>query len=457
MKAIFIVGEQRSGSNLLRLMLSQAGVAAPHPPHILKRMLPLEQSYGSLETDESWSQLVEDVCRLVDRNPVTWMEVYPLDRDEVARRCRERSTVAIFGAIMDMYAHARGATAWACKSMQYSQYADTIEHYFTEPLYLYLYRDVRDVSLSFNRAVVGEKHPYFFALRWARLQRAANRVGELVGPERLFPICYEELISNPEPLLRAMCTFLGVDFEPRMMEFHRSSDAKSASGSSQLWENVGRPLMSNNARKFLRGLTEEQIRLCESVAGAEMDRLGYDRVHVPIGSERVYGVDEVRSFEEENERLKKEKRSLMDAEDAARRKHQMSVLTERVQYLEGMGTAQLIELLQYMEEDHIAEGTVFVEQGDFGDCMYFIVDGMVEVIDGDTVESTLELGACVGEVGLVASLPRTRTLRAASKVRLLRLTNVEMQQMMRQSPELASQLLWQISGQLAARFSTVVC
>ena len=437
-------------------MLSQAGVAAPHPPHILKRMLPLEKSYGNLQADENWSQLVEDVCRLVDRNPVTWTEVHPLDRDEVARACRERSTVGIFGAIMDMYARARGVTAWACKSMQYSQYVDSIEHYFTKPLYLYLYRDVRDVTLSFSRAVVGEKHPYFVAKRWARLQRSAHRVRQLVGPERLFPIRYEELISNPEPLLRSMCTFLGIDFEPRMMEFYRSSDAKSASDSSQLWENVGRPLMSNNARKFLRGLTEDQIRICESVAGAEMDLLGYDRVHVPTGSEDIYSVEVIRSFEEENERLKKEKRAMMDVEDAARRQHQVSVLTERVQYLEGMSPAQLVELLQYLEEEHLTEGCVFAEKGTFEDCMYFIVEGSVEVMDGDTVEATLESGACVGEVGMVSSLPRTRTLRAASNVRLLCLTDVEMQQMMSQSPTLACKLLWQISGQLAARFYSVV-
>ena len=44
MKAVFIVGEQRSGSNLLRLMLAQAGIAAPHPAHLLARMMPLAAS-----------------------------------------------------------------------------------------------------------------------------------------------------------------------------------------------------------------------------------------------------------------------------------------------------------------------------------------------------------------------------------------------------------------------------
>ncbi|WP_372521940.1 sulfotransferase, partial [Sulfuricaulis sp.] len=64
---IFMIGTQRSGSNLLRLMLNELPrIAAPHPPHILQRMLPLVPNYGDLEKRENFAQLVEDVCRLVE-------------------------------------------------------------------------------------------------------------------------------------------------------------------------------------------------------------------------------------------------------------------------------------------------------------------------------------------------------------------------------------------------------
>ena len=42
MKFFQFIGTQRSGSNLLRLMLNQLeGIYAPHPPHILKTFYPL--------------------------------------------------------------------------------------------------------------------------------------------------------------------------------------------------------------------------------------------------------------------------------------------------------------------------------------------------------------------------------------------------------------------------------
>src|SRR5512146_2348421 len=101
---LFMIGTQRSGSNLLRLMLNQLpDIAAPHPPHILQRMMPLEKGYGDLSTDKNFKQMVDDVCKLVELNPVPW-EGVKLDRKDVASRCRNHSVVAAFGAAYDAMA-----------------------------------------------------------------------------------------------------------------------------------------------------------------------------------------------------------------------------------------------------------------------------------------------------------------------------------------------------------------
>ena len=83
MKSIFIIGEQRSGSNLLRLMLNQSPqIAAPHPPHILQRMAGLLPRYGDLNENKNFTQLIDDVCHLVETNPVLWRGI-SLDRKEI--------------------------------------------------------------------------------------------------------------------------------------------------------------------------------------------------------------------------------------------------------------------------------------------------------------------------------------------------------------------------------------
>ena len=82
LQGIQIVGTQRSGSNLLRVILDQsADIASPHPPHILVTFGPLMSKYEPL-TKESYRMLVNDVVDFVDANPVPW-EGVKLDKEAI--------------------------------------------------------------------------------------------------------------------------------------------------------------------------------------------------------------------------------------------------------------------------------------------------------------------------------------------------------------------------------------
>lgn len=325
---IFMIGIQRSGSNLLRLMLNELpDIAAPHPPHILQRMMPLVRHYGDLNEDKPFSLLVDDVCRLVELNPVPWEGVV-LKRGDVASRCRERNLVAVFGAVYDAMAEAQRAKTWCCKSLANIYYLPEIENYFTDAKYIYLYRDGRDVAVSFSKAVVGEKHFYHIAKEWNEAQQLALSFRKKVPARRFFNLSYEDLTAETEKTVRALCTFLGVGYKPSMLEFYKSGEAKRAASASNLWENVANPVMKNNSRKFLTEARESDIQIFESVAGDSMDSLGYERLFAKKGEELNFGLDDIRRFDTENKRLKDEIRKHVDSADLARRSRQESVIKE---------------------------------------------------------------------------------------------------------------------------------
>lgn len=326
--SVFMIGIQRSGSNLLRLMLNQLpDIAAPHPPHIMQRMMPLVPGYGDLEVRENFMLLVDDVCRLVEHNPVPW-EGVNLNREIVAKHCREHSLVAVFGAVYDMMAEAKGARSWCCKSLANINYLPEIEAYFDNAKYIYLYRDGRDVALSFRKAVVGEKHFYHIAKEWASTQQLALSMRDKIGPRRFFPVKYEDLTRDTEKTMRGLCEFLGTPYSPSMLDFHRSEEAQRAAKSSDLWGNVVNPVMQNNSRKFLKEASEEDIRIFESVAGDVMDALGYDRVYTKRGSETVFTAADIARFDQENKRIKDEVMSKVDPEDLKRRDQQSGLLQQ---------------------------------------------------------------------------------------------------------------------------------
>lgn len=326
MMPIFMIGTQRSGSNLLRLMLNQLPeIAAPHPPHILQRMTPLIPGYGDLSIDKNFIQLIEDTCRLVELNPVPWHGVV-LDRAGLFRRCRERSLLSVYEAVYDVCAEVKGARTWCCKSLANINYVSQIEAYFGEPRYIYLYRDGRDVALSFQKAVVGEKHVYSIAKEWRATQELALMIEREIEPSRFLRVSYEDLTGKPRRTAEGICNFLGVPFRESMMEFHRSDEAKRAASSSDLWVNVTHPVMGNNSCKFLRESSEQDIRIFESVTGSVLDRLGYDRIYAKKGQEMVLTRDEITLFELINKKMKEEMHRAADPADIARRDQQMAFI-----------------------------------------------------------------------------------------------------------------------------------
>jgi LPS sulfotransferase NodH len=348
MMPIFMIGTQRSGSNLLRLMLNQLPeIAAPHPPHILQRITPLIPGYGDLSLDENFSRLVEDVCRLVELNPVPW-EGVALDRSDVARRCRKRSLVAVHGAVYDICAEAKGAKTWCCKSLANINFVPQIEDYFGKPRYIYLYRDGRDVAVSFHKAVVGEKHFYHIAKEWTAAQRLAFKIRCEIDPARFLFVSYEELTGDPRSTGRTICEFLGVPYREYMLEYHRTDEARRAATSSELWVNVTSPVMAGNTRKFLREASEQDVRIFESVAGPVLDALGYDRVFVQKGEETIFSDAEIKAFDAENARMKEDVRKLVDPADQIRRDLQAGLLKAvRERQVAGAERPKLIPILVY--------------------------------------------------------------------------------------------------------------
>jgi len=325
---IFMIGTPRSGANLLRLMLNELPrIAAPHPPHILQRLMPLMPNYGDLENKENFAQLIEDACRLVELNPVPW-EGVTLDRADIERRSRRRTLMGVYEAVYDAMAAAWEARSWCCQSLANIAYLPQIEAHFRSPRYIYLHRDGRDVAVSSRKVVTGEKHFYHLAREWATTQLLAIGMRERIGSNRFFSISYESLTSQPELSMRQLCKFLGVRFSPSMLEFYKSDEARRAAESSDLWSNVVRPIMADNTRKFLHEASEEDIRLFESVAGNVLTALGYELARIPRGAKRIISEEDIGRFDTENRRLKEEALRRTNAESLVRLDRQTTLVHE---------------------------------------------------------------------------------------------------------------------------------
>lgn len=274
MDPVFIIGTERSGTNLLRLMLNaHSNIAVPHPPHIMKFFSPLLPLYGDLKDDRNFRQLIADVCRMVELHPYPW-EIRP-DRTEVFLKAKERNLLNVYFEVYNQYLGYTGRKRWACKSTFMIEHVEQIRRYYPRASFIYMVRDGRDVAVSAKSSIFNNYHVFYSAQRWKREQEMGLSWLSVLPPDRIMLLKYEDLISDPRSMTKAMCEFLGEEFEEGMLEYHRSAEARKSGGLSVSWENTCRPVMRGNSGKFLRHLEAKEIRLFEAIACDELQRLGY--------------------------------------------------------------------------------------------------------------------------------------------------------------------------------------
>jgi hypothetical protein len=272
---LFIIGTERSGSNLLRVILdTHSRIAIPHPPHIVRYFAPLEPSYGDLSgSDADFSRFVDDVIKLVNRHVYPWD--FEIDRARVLREAEPRDAFGVTVALYDEYLERTGKARWGCKSTFMIDYTDRILARFPGARLIYLTRDPRDAAASSRASVFNPFHPYFTAVLWARQQRVGLSLLDRLPPQTILHVRYEDLLSDPVGVVSRVCGFLGEDFEEPMLRYFETAEARKGASLCQSWRNTGRPIQSDNHGKYRCELTEPEIAAVEGAARAEMERLGY--------------------------------------------------------------------------------------------------------------------------------------------------------------------------------------
>lgn len=321
MQSTFIIGEQRSGSNLLRVILNcHSQIHAPHPPHIIERIEPHINKYGDLTNDDNFHILINHVLFLIEKNPISW-EFIPTHK-AVFEHCSERSLFEIFKIIMELCARHHGAQQWICKSNHIVKWSSQIEKSIKTPKYIYLYRDPRDVVLSFQKTPVGDKHPYVIAKKWSNIQKECLALSDSY-PNRVLHVAYENLIAKPHEVVHAICNHLGISFEERMLNYFDDKEAQSTAGKSQQWENINKPILLNNHGKYAE-LPPDELRMIETECQTTMTSLGYTDIH--SDSLHPYSNEEMITFNSLNEQYKKEFSASMSAAEIELRLEQKKFL-----------------------------------------------------------------------------------------------------------------------------------
>jgi voltage-gated potassium channel len=111
-------------------------------------------------------------------------------------------------------------------------------------------------------------------------------------------------------------------------------------------------------------------------------------------------------------------------------------LVARVPFFHNIGASLIAEVARLLQPRDYPAGAVIMRRGEAGDCMYFVVEGEVEI---QLQSGPLYLGPddFFGELALLTGDPRNATVAAAQNCTLLALDIVDFHELLARQPELA--------------------
>ncbi len=265
----FIIGTERSGSNLLRVVLdAHPDMVVPHPPHVLRYLTEIHGEAGDPAV------LVRDMLAFVRGHIHPWADI-PSEADLLARVQKDPTPVGAFLALYDLHAAAQGASRWACKSTFVVHHTDAILARRPQARFIWLVRDPRDVAASSLRSVFNPYDPLLTAALWDTQQCEAMAALERLGEHIVLRLHYEDLLANPALMTARMCDHLGLPLHEAMLRFHERDRAAETAGLSASWANANKPVLQGNAGKWRAQLTPTQVARVEGACRETMERLGY--------------------------------------------------------------------------------------------------------------------------------------------------------------------------------------
>ncbi len=111
-------------------------------------------------------------------------------------------------------------------------------------------------------------------------------------------------------------------------------------------------------------------------------------------------------------------------------------LVARVPFFHAVGATVIAAVAQRLRAREVCAGSVVVRKGDAGDCMFFIVEGGVEVHLPDA-SPRLGNGTFFGEMALISGAPRSATVIATRTTQLLILDIADFRDLAVRYPELS--------------------
>lgn len=275
---VFIVGSGRSGTTLLRRMLMQGGqIHIPPESYVLGTVI---KRYG-LWRLAPWRSTVRHVLSEFERYPEFArfdVTLQPLEAALVEGPQNSRTLATIVDSIYRFHSEQKGsgATRWGDKTPLNAYCLPDIHLVFPEARFVHMLRDGCDVvssMLDMGRYATADEA----ARRWNTSVEAVRRFSQ-AHPESVLEIRYEDLAARPEETMRAVCSWLALEYRDDMVTSASSAPDLGDVPTLGHHRQVLAPITTSSIGRGRRGLDDAKRQQLQRLLGPNLAATGYPAV-----------------------------------------------------------------------------------------------------------------------------------------------------------------------------------
>jgi hypothetical protein len=247
--APFVVGVNRSGTTLLRMMLdAHPDLTMPPETHFVPELIEVaeqgnatpEAFLATITKQREWGDFGLTQEQLIE----AFGAIDPLNAGDALR--------AFYG----LYAKRVGKPRCGEKTPIYVKSIRKISGALPEARFVHVIRDGRDVCLSIRDRAVKEHPIEKIAERWVRRIGQARRQSKHVP--HYMEVRYEQLILETEPTLRRICEFFELPWSDEILDYHQRSAERLAEMERELPADGKRTTLSVERRMATHARTTQK-------------------------------------------------------------------------------------------------------------------------------------------------------------------------------------------------------
>jgi hypothetical protein len=246
--APFVVGMNRSGTTLLRMMLdAHPQLTIPPETHFVPDLVKVAREGAA--TPEALLKVIVSQREWGD---------FGLTEDELLDRFRAIGSSDAGDAIrafFEAYAERVRKPRWGDKTPRYVTRMRLIADALPEAHFVHVIRDGRDVALSVRDRTVKDYTVERVAQRWKEKVSKARRDAPLL--KHYVELRYEDLVLDPEGSLRKISEFVDLPYDDAMLRYHEKAERRLLEMARELPEQGGKTRLSVERRMATHARTTE--------------------------------------------------------------------------------------------------------------------------------------------------------------------------------------------------------